>query len=648
MMSVQNKMNLKQLTVAAAVIGGTLFLLLGAMRFPLTASAHPAAQATATAQASATITSTTATTTTNACGIVMSNQVITPTTNVTATVVATEPTATVTPTVAVAPATPVSPTAQVLRIGEDVYPDELDPQRASFVNEFEILTLAYEGLTSVDPSGNVVPAAAEKYEFNADGTVLTFTLRSGLKRVDGTPITSKDFANAIRRGVNPCIAGRQYVAVLYDIQGAQAASEFDVDNGTPADLQTALNNVAVQTPDDQTLALQFTHPVGSYWLDVASLPIFFPTDTKLASDSEEWASVAGNHNGNGPFIILTLDEGNAITLVPNPNYRSGKPTLDRIEFKYNTDNQTQLDAYKNGDLDIDAAVTAELVPQIISTTLQSEFYDYDSAQTYALAFNNSLKPFDDRIVRAAFSQALDRAGFVKNELLDTGKPTTRWIPAGVPGNQADKPGVPDSSPDAAKKELVDNGYGTADGKVDCAKLGTIKFTYPDSPINQARVQYISTNLQNVFGCPITPDPVNSTEFTRLTNSVATNPQMSLQRWVEDYPHPQNWLSAYWTCGSFAKNYGYCNLFVDDLLKQADSTADFEAATKLYQQAEDLLIKDVPGAFLYNVENLALVKPYVVGPQNNQSPRDAGWIGQWGPLSQYSIDLSKVPESYPKE
>ncbi len=303
-----------------------------------------------------------------------------------------------------------------------------------------------------------------------------------------------------------------------------------------------------------------------------------------------------------PPIQLAINEENAITLAANANYWRGKPKLDRIEFTYNPDNQAQLDTYKKGEIDIDAALTAELVPQILSDTLHSEFNQYDSAQTFALAFNNTIAPFNDRIVRRAFSQAVDRAGFVKNVLLGVAEPTTRWIPAGVPGNQSAKPGVPASDPQAAVKTLLDNGYGK-DGKVDCAKLGEIKFTYADSPINKQRVEYIAANLTKVIGCEIKADPVSPIQFTRITRDVKTNPQLSLQRWVEDFPHPQNWLSTYWTCGSFAKSFGYCNVFLDALLHKADNTTDLEAAIKLYQQAEDLLIQDVPGAFLYNPYNL---------------------------------------------
>jgi ABC-type oligopeptide transport system substrate-binding subunit len=385
------------------------------------------------------------------------------------------------------------------------------------------------------------------------------------------------------------------------------------------------------------------------------MPVFYPVDQKLVeADPENWWKDPTNHNGNGAFVFSAIEEGDKITFTSNENYWRGEPKLDRIEISYNGDNDATLQAYEDGELDINASLVAEQVPQVISdTTVISEYLHYPSAQTVALAFNNTLKPFDDRNVRIAFSQALDRTNLVNTELGGIGKAYTRWIPPDVPGNQSSEPGVPDSDPSSAINMLVSNGYAASDStdanpKVDCDKLGEIKFTYPDSPINKLRVESISRQLTETLGCPITPDPVGDTEFTELTKDVRTNPQLSLQRWVQDYPHPQNWLSTYWVCGAFAARYGYCNLFLDQILRQADATEDFEKAVILYQLAEDLLIQDVPGAFLYNPENLQMVKPYVLGPQSNLSSQDAGWAGMFGPIWEYDIDLTKVPASYPKQ
>lgn len=548
---------------------------------------------------------------------------------------------------------------KVLRIGEDIYPDVMDPQKSSFVNEIEALSLAYEGLTTVDANGIVGDGAADDIQVSADGLTMTFHIRDGLKRADGTALTAKDFEYALRRAVDPKVEGKQYVSLLFDVVGAQELAQLTPDSPV-ADIDAAFAKYGVKATDDSHLQVSFTKP-SAYWAYVASMPVTYPVDENaVEADEANWWTNPVNHNGNGPFKFESisgtesisdtteLTSTEKITFVKNPNYWRGAPKLDRIEITYNADSEAILTQYEDGQIDINATVQPELVPTIVSNTnVVSDFLHYPAAQTYALAFNNTRKPFDDRNVRIAFSQALDRAGFIRDQLGGIGTAYTRWIPPNVPGNQAEEPGVPDSDPSSAVNMLLTNGY-DKDGKVDCAKLGEIKFTYPDSPINKARVEYISANLTKVIGCPITADPVAGTEFTSLTKDVRTNPQLSLQRWVQDYPHPQNWLSTYWTCGAFSRRYGYCNLFLDDILKQADATQDAEAAIKLYQLAEDLLVQDVPAAFFYNPENLQLVKPYVMGPQDNLSSQDAGWAGMYGPVWEYDIDLTKVPASYPKE
>ena len=122
-------------------------------------------------------------------------------------------------------AIPGAPKSKTLRVNLATYPDMLDPQKASFVNEIAHLKLAYEGLTKFDKDLNTVPGAAEKWTYNEAGTELTFTLRKGLKYSDGSPLNAKRFEYSIIRNVDPNTAG-EYAFVTNDyIVGANAWNE---------------------------------------------------------------------------------------------------------------------------------------------------------------------------------------------------------------------------------------------------------------------------------------------------------------------------------------------------------------------------------------------------------------------------------------
>jgi oligopeptide transport system substrate-binding protein len=554
-----------------------------------------------------------------------------------------QPAATVAPTIA----KPVTP--KVLRIMVGAYPDTIDPQRASTGQEASLLRLCYEGLTAIDENGKVGPGAADKWSTSTDGTVMTFHIREGLKRADGAPMNASDFAYALKRQVNPRVTGKLYADIMHDVRGADELIAQEGKKIADADLEKLYANYGVQSDDaKRELTITFKYPVG-FWDYIAYIWVTFPTDKASAEASPEWYLKPENHKCNGAFQITTLDEGKRAILEANPNYWRGKPKLDRIETIYVTDQYQGYAAYTKNEFDVVAITSIDLAQAQNDPKLQAEFHRYPSANILMLAFNNARKPFDDKNVRIAFSQALDREGWIRDVLKGIGKPYTRWIPPGVPGAQADKPGVPKYDPQAAVETLIKAGYGKADGKtIDCAKLGELKITYSGTAANHPRFQFIAGNFVRVFNCPVTLDPVEGTVLTRLMQNVNTNPQITRAGWAQDYPHPQNWLSVYWKCNSFAKRYGYCNPQLDALMLKADQTTNFAEAIKLYQQAEDVLLSDLPGAPTNYGENLFLLKPYVVGPKDHRSSGDITWIGEWGPIWTYDIDLSQVPENYPKK
>lgn len=503
-------------------------------------------------------------------------------------------------------------------------------------------------MTALDATSNIGPSAADEYQVSKDGTSMIFHIRDDLRRADGTPVNASDFEYALKRAVDPRLTDKQYTDIVHDIKGADDLIDVEGKKLNDDDLNKLYGKFGVSADDNlRELTVTFARPVG-FWQYIASTTITFSPDKKKvdAAPNSWWSKVEG-HNCYGPFKFQSIEQGKRIVFEANPNYWRGKPELDRIEITYLSDEVQRLESYKRGELD-EIGVSAITLDSVTNDAkLSSELLRYPSALTVAIGFNNVRKPFDDKNVRIAFSEAIDREGWIKEVQKGVGKPYARWIPPGVLGAQPEKTGVPGYNPLLAVDLLIKSGYGTADGKkVDCNKLGELKLTFSNSAQNTPRFQFLSANLKRVFDCPVILDPVEPTAYATLTRDPKTNPKISRQGWIQDYPHPQNWLSFYWKCDGYAKRYSYCNKDLDLLLTKADATVSSSDAMKLYQQAEDLLLGDLPGAPISYSENLYLLKSYIKGPKDNLSSFDYAWAGEWGPISTYDVELRQVPSTYP--
>lgn len=545
---------------------------------------------------------------------------------------------------------PAATGPKVLRINLGTWPDVVDPQKSSFVNEIAVLQLIYEGLVRIDENGEVVPGAAETWEVSEDAKTFTFHLRPGLKRADGTPMTAEDFEYAFKRTVDPRVLG-EYNSLIDDVVGAVDARNMDPES-SDEEIQAALDAVGVEATDDSTLVFTLDKPAG-YFLMVATTWVGWPADpTAVEADPETWWTGIEGHNGNGPYMLTKWEENKIMAFEPNPNYWGPKPNIDRIEFYWITDGAVSFEAYRQGELDIIALGPEDKATVDADPVLSQEFFAGASGCSYYFGMNNNKPPFNDKAVRMAFAQAFDREAWANDIWQGSMLAHQVWIPEGLPGHDETAAQLP-FDPAAAVQTLIDAGYGAADStpenpKIDCAKLGEIKLTYGGTARNHARYQWIAGQLASVFNCPITLDPVDPTVYTAMVKDATTAPQYFMLGWCQDYPHPQNWLFVMTSDGLFAQRIGWSNEEFDRLFAEANATADPDKAMELYKQAQKIMVEDYPGMMATATVNWFMIKPYVKGPREHYATSDSAWPGAYGPIHTYDIDLSQVPDNYPTE
>lgn len=531
---------------------------------------------------------------------------------------------------------------KVLRINLGTFPDVLDPQKSSFVNEIANLKLVYEGLTRQDGDLATVPAAAESWAYNDDATQLTFTLRSGLLYSDGSPLNAERFAYSIRRNIDPATAG-EYASITDEVLGAPewrgcgedaAACEAAKTQVMESVKASHADGAACTGYDDAectTLTLTFSRP-APYFHVVSSLWVTFPAKEELiTAGGENWWLDAANHIGNGPYVMEVLEQGVRAFYTPNANYWGEVPKVS-IDYAFITDSAVSFEAYKNNEFDIVGLAAEDLEVVQADPVLSQEANIYPGSCTFAVMFHQLKEPFTDQKVREAFAYALDREGWVKDVLRGLGSPTLTWIPPGYPGYDAEENRW-GFDPEAAKQAIAESSYGSVEN------LPAITATFSDTPRNRTRWEWLAAKWKEVLGVDIALDPVESTTFTALTKDINTAPQMFILGWCADYPDPQNWLSVYWKTGAFGERIGYSNPDLDTLLEQADVELDPAKRAQLYADAQRLLTDGAPVAFMWNNVNAYLVKPWVSGIV--KTPQDSGWPGDIAP---WTIDIDTAAQA----
>jgi oligopeptide transport system substrate-binding protein len=517
---------------------------------------------------------------------------------------------------------------KVLRVMQEVYPDVVDPQKSSYGIEIAVLALPYEGLTRLDTNLETVPGAAESWEYNEDATQITFHLRDGLKYSDGSPLSAENFRYAIERNCDPATAG-EYQTILFEIVGCAelaglaADEEGNAQEYTPEEHDAAVNALGVKALDDLTLQIDLTNP-APYYHTIGFLWVTYPVKKEIVdADPDNWWKTPENHIGNGPFTVTSIAEGQEWTFAANDNYWQGRPKLDGIEYIYVDDSAVALEAYRAGDLDI-VNLQAIQIPEVQADPELSEaFVSYPLAGTHMLAMALGQEPFTDQKVREAFSMAIDRETLCAEVLSGTCSPTYSFIPPGLPGSIETDAYAFD--PEAAVQALAESSYGGPEN------LPEIKLFYNSDFEDRAQAsEWIAGEVRDILGVELTLEPTEGATLTALRKEDSTHPQLLyFGSWYQDYPDPQNWLTTFWTCDASNNNVGYCNEEFDALTKKGDTTLDTEERMSFYEQAEQLLVEDVPNPFLYNPNGTFIVNPAVTGYTPTAS--EFSWPGATGSL-----------------
>jgi oligopeptide transport system substrate-binding protein len=505
-----------------------------------------------------------------------------------------------------------------------------DPHFSSFAQDIGHEGMVWRGLYRLDKDAKVQTEAAAAMPAVTDGgKTYTIKLKPGQKWSDGQPLTAKDFVAAIQRTCNPDVAG-QYQFILSVVQGCDA---YAAANGNPkanppvpakSDVEKAdlLKAVGVSATDDTTIVFKLTDPSPTFTTILALWPTW-PVPTHIVKNPGDPWPAPDKLAFNGPFKVQSYAQKNNMVLVRNDNFGgSHLAYLDKVTFKYIDDTETANNAYRNNELVMALANTANFDVLKADPKLSKELVTTPKASTIGLQMNMEHKPLDNEKVRLALSQAIDRETLNKVVLQNSVVPTTSWVPEDLLGLQPN-PWKADIgfNAAAAKKNLADAGY--PDGK----GFPTLGFLTRDTPANKATAEFIKQAFKTILNIDINVEIVDAP--TRSKRFSEENFDLFPGGWNQDYPDPENWILGQYETGGALNHYNCSNPKIDDLVNKARFNQNNEERISQYKQINELISKDLCGiAVLYHQANNYLISPTLHGAKENSTTQDKVLAGDW--------------------
>jgi len=245
---------------------------------------------------------------------------------------------------------------------------------------------------------------------NADYTQWTYTLKSGIKWSNGTPVTPKDIKYGIERlWATDVINGGPS---SYFISGIKAPKNY------AGPYKDGDNNVGITTTAT-TITFNLTGPNADFdylMAMAASAPVPYKTE---GGPGFTGANYTKHPLSTGPFMIKSYTPNKSIIFVRNPDWSQATdtirhPLVNEVDLTVDTD-PVDIDkklAAGTADANASTGVAAEFQAQILSNpTLKAQADDPVAAATRYAAIIPSVIP--NLHCRLAIFYAWDKAGFVR-------------------------------------------------------------------------------------------------------------------------------------------------------------------------------------------------------------------------------------------
>jgi ABC-type transport system substrate-binding protein len=285
-----------------------------------------------------------------------------------------------------------------LRVAYSFIGPNRHPGNLGIIPDDDIANTMYEGILTLSPELAIRPALAESFR-QIDSTRFRFTLRSGVRFHDGSPVTAEDAKGSIEGFLRTKDgAGARYLyAEWLDRVEVKDRLTFEVVTKKP--FRPALSNMAYE----------------SY----------------LTPKSADPGNPSVPPPGTGPYKFVEFIPNDRVVVEANPNYWGpNKAAFQTIVFRRIPEDATRLAALEAGEIDFATNVPPDAIGRLRTKGFKVE--SRPTTRVMFLTFNFGLPgPWHDVRVRQALNYAIDKQAILRAMFGGMGGVSVSSEPAGI-------------------------------------------------------------------------------------------------------------------------------------------------------------------------------------------------------------------------
>lgn len=443
----------------------------------------------------------------------------------------------------------------------------------------KILDAMFAGLIGYAADGSVFNDVAKDIKVD-DPQHLTVTIRDGLKFTNGEDVNADSFIKAWNYGA--LASNKQLSSYFFeDIEG------FSYDKDSEL---TGLKKV-----DDHTFTIALNKPASDF-AQRLGYSAYFPLPESAWKDI---AAFGENPIGNGPYMLDgdgAWEHNVGINLVVNPDYDGPRaPKNGGLDIKFYA---SQDAAY--ADLQGDQLDVLDAIPDSAFATFESDLGDRAVNQPAAIfqsfTIPERLAHFggeEGNLRRQALSMAINRDEITKVIFQGTRTPASDFTSPVIDGWSDSLKGADVLKFNESKaKEL----WAEAD-KISPWD-GKFQIAYNADGGHQAWVDATVNSIKNVLGIEASGAPYPTFKELRAKVTDRTIETAFRTGWQADYPGLYNFLGPLYATNAGSNDGDYSSPEFDKLLSEGISATDPKEANKLFQEAQEVLLKDLPATPLW--------------------------------------------------